>query len=348
MPTSPLKTDTAKTALPPKGLANQGLNATPFDEKLANAYRVRIPAYYQGLITHPDDPIAKQCLPHPQELGPWLEDDLPPQQGWDPLAEDSHSPVPFVVHRYPDRALLLVTDRCAMYCRFCMRKRKTQLKSTEGSQGHPYPQGFTDTALQAAVTYLAGQPQVREVILTGGDPLLLAPSKLERILQALAALPHLRHIRVHTRLPVVDPQKVLPEHARVLAHHRLHQGPVAVVTHFNHPQELTPQAFEAVARLKDAGATLLNQAVLLRGVNDDAPTLVTLFRTLMRHQVQPYYLHQADLIPGTGHFAVPVPAAQAIVSQLRHMAPDLAALQYVLDTPGGGGKVPLEAPLFSI
>lgn len=292
---------------------------------VSRTLRLRVPHHYLGLIEGgPEDPIWRQSVPHPAELE---EGDL----AEDPLREDDprNSPVPHLTHRYPDRALLLVTEACPMYCRFCMRKRKT----LRGG-------GVTAETVARGIAHVARTPAIREVIVSGGDPLMLADARLDAILAALRAIPHVRALRVHTRMPCVEPRRVTAALARLLARHH----PLHVCVHFNHPREVTAEAAAALGLLLDAGLPVHNQAVLLRGVNDDADVLRDLFRSLMRCGVHPYYLHHADLVPGTARLRTSIQRGLALVDELRRRAPELAMLHYVLDTPGGGGKVPLSAP----
>ncbi|MBF0352214.1 MAG: KamA family radical SAM protein [SAR324 cluster bacterium] len=288
---------------------------------ITREYRVRIPEYYLNLIEAPDDPIWKQSVPDERELD---SDNLPE----DPFLEDDphYSPVPHLTHRYPDRVLLLVTDQCPMYCRYCMRKRKTQKHG-----------GVTRSTIQQGIAYIQRTPAVREVILSGGDPLMLADSLLERILRQIRAVEHVEILRIHTRMPCVLPQRVTPELARMIA--RFH--PLFMVVHFNHPRELTPEAKTALGYLADAGIPLNNQSVLLKGVNDDPVVLRTLCLELLKSRVRPYYLHQADLVHGTDHFRTRVETGLEIMRSLRGQISGLAVPQYVLDGPGGGGKIPL-------
>ena len=287
--------------------------------------RLRIPEHYLALIDEPGDAIGRQAVPALEELIP---DGLPE----DPLAEDdpAHSPVPHLTHRYPDRALLLVTDLCPMFCRFCMRKRKT----LRGA-------GITTAGIFRGIEYIRATPAIREVILSGGDPLMLPDRLLGRILGELGGIAHLNHVRLHTRMPCVEPARVTDALARVLGSTLPRERPLWMAVHFNHPREVTPAAARALRRLAQAGIPLNNQAVLLRGVNDDPAVLASLYRHLLRLGVHPYYLHHADQLPGTEHFRLPVREGMAIVARLRALAPELAMLHYVLDTPGGGGKVPL-------
>jgi lysine 2,3-aminomutase len=286
--------------------------------------RLRIPGYYLSLIEQPGDPIWRQSVPAAEEL-------LPEDLAEDPLAEDApgNAPVPHLTLRYPDRALLLVTDLCPMFCRFCMRKRKT----LRGA-------GVSSHTVNQAIAHIRKTPAIREVIVSGGDPLMLPDARLGAILGELRAIPHVEVLRVHTRMPCVEPRRVTAELAAMLARFR----PLFLGVHFNHPREVTPQAQAALALLADAGLPLHNQTVLLRGVNDDPAVLAKLFQRLLRARVHPYYLHHADLVPGTAHFRTSIQRGLEIVAALRRRAPELAMLHYVLDTPGGGGKVPLSAP----
>jgi len=293
-------------------------------EAVSRRYRLRVPRPYLDLVAEPGDPIWRQSVPARAELE---EAHL----AEDPLAEDAphNAPVPHLSHRYPDRALLLVTDLCPMFCRFCMRKRKTLRGAA------------IDTAtVERAIAHIRATPAIREVIVSGGDPLMLPDARLDALLGELRAVPHVEVLRVHTRMPCVEPRRVTAALARMLARHR----PLFVGVHFNHPRELTPAAGRALALLADAGLPLHSQTVLLNGVNDDARVLADLFRGLLRWRVHPYYLHHADLIPGTAHFRTSIQRGLGIVDELRREAPELAMLHYVLDTPGGGGKVPLTWP----
>ncbi|MCZ6842087.1 MAG: KamA family radical SAM protein [SAR324 cluster bacterium] len=285
--------------------------------------RLRVPEYYLSLIQEQDDAIWRQAVPTAAEQN---REAL----AADPFAEDDplHAPVPHLTHRYPDRALLLVTGICPMYCRFCMRKRKTL-------HGSP----ITPAMVARGIEQVRRRPAIREVILSGGDPLMLPDARLAALLDELAAIEHVQRLRIHTRMPCVEPGRITVRLAELLAARR----PLTVGVHFNHPREITPASRRALALLADAGLPLVNQAVLLKGVNDDAEVLAALFRGLMRCRVHPYYLHHSDLIPGTAHFRLSLPAGMAIVRRLRELAPDLSMLHYVLDTPGGGGKVPLGA-----
>ncbi|MGK5093158.1 KamA family radical SAM protein [Deltaproteobacteria bacterium TL4] len=289
--------------------------------QITKTYKVRVPEYYLNLIQSPHDPIWKQAIPDLHELD---EDHLPE----DPFEEDAsyYSPTPHLTHRYPDRALLLVTDVCPMYCRYCMRKRKTQKKGGVSQQ----------TVLQG-IDYIRKTPQIREVILSGGDPMMLSDRRLEEILQALHQIPHLDLIRIHTRMPCVQPQRITPELGAMLSSFH----PLFIVVHFNHPRELTPEASQALSYLADSGIPLSNQSVLLKGVNDDPQVMKQLCLGLLKRRVRPYYLHQADLVHGTDHFRTRVETGVEIIRQLQGQISGLAIPQFVIDGPGGGGKVPL-------
>ena len=271
----------------------------------------------------PDDPIARQFVPDPRELTHLA------QERADPLGEERLSPVPGVVHRYPDRVLLKLTHACPVYCRFCFRRE------TVGPGG---PQALSDAALGAAFRYIAGKPDIWEVILTGGDPLVLSPRRIAEVTRRLGAIDTVKVIRWHTRVPVVDPGRVTDALAAAL---RSPAKAVYVALHANHPRELTAAARAACARLIDAGIAMVSQSVLLRGVNDDAATLAALMRAFVECRIKPYYLHHPDLAPGTGHFRLSIAEGQALMRRLRGRLSGLAQPTYVLDIPGGHGKVPI-------
>ena len=287
-------------------------------QAVARRYPLRITPYYLGLLEGPGDPLWRQCVPDPAELE---ADGL----FTDPLSEAHLSPVPGLVHRYPDRALLLTTATCAVYCRFCTRKRAI------GCGARQIPD------FSAALAYIARTPALREVILSGGDPLLLADDYLDDLLGRLRSMPHVETIRIHSRVPVVLPERITEQLCSLLGRHH----PLYLNTHFNHPRELTPAASEACNRLATAGIPLGNQSVLLRGVNDNAATLRTLFRGLLRLRVRPYYLHHADLVAGTAHLRTSIETGLTLVAALRNTLPGMAIPQYVIDLPGGRGKVAL-------
>ncbi len=283
-------------------------------------YPVRLSDYYTSLIKHPNDAIWKQCMPDAREL-----DDH--TQCPDPLDESALSPVPGLIHRYPDRVVLLVSNRCPVYCRFCMRKRLV------GSGDAP----MGDEDLRNTFNYIAAHPLIHDVILSGGDPLMLDDGSLSKILTGLRAIPHVAIIRIGTRIPVTLPERVTPKLCTLLR--RFH--PLYINTHFNHPDEITAASEAACTLLADAGIPLGNQTVLLKGVNDSVETMRSLMTGLLRLRVRPYYLHQMDLVQGTAHFRTSVRTGLEIMRGLRGHISGLAVPQYVIDLPGGKGKVAL-------
>ena len=288
-------------------------------EKLNKLFHIRVNPYYLSLIRYPNDPIWLQCIPDAVEL----EDHNALE---DPLNEDADSPVPSITHRYPDRVLFLVTSQCSMYCRFCTRKRKVSDSTKINSKW-----------IQGGVDYIAAHPEVRDVVLSGGDPLMVTDYVLERVLASLRAIPHVEIIRLGTKMPCVLPQRITPKLCKMLKKYH----PLYVNTHFNHPWECTPEAEKACAMLADAGCPVGNQAVLMKGVNDDADVMLELHRKLLKMRVRPYYIYQADLTKGTNHFRTPVRKGLEIMDKLRGHTSGLAIPYYVIDAPGGGGKIPL-------
>lgn len=292
-------------------------------EEVTRRYELLVSDYYLSLID-PDDPhcpIRKMALPDGAELlvgGTELED---------PIGDDVRSPVPSIVHRYPDRALLIVTHRCPMFCRYCFRKVALNSGQVRIQQ------------LQGAYDYLRSTPDVREVILTGGDPLMLSTARLQEILAALQGIDSIKRIRIHSRMPVTLPMRI--DGPLLEALHAA--GPVHLVTHFNHPRELTHEARAAIDGLRRAGVVLANQAVLLAGVNDDLETQTALWQQLVDWGVRPYYLHHPDLTVGTQHFRVSIDRGLALSRSLRGSISGLAQPTYVLDIPGGLGKVPVDS-----
>jgi len=304
-------------------IARSGIGAAL---QVGERYTIAVPPALAALIDRgdPDDPIARQVLPDVREL------ELSPTELTDPIGDDVHSPLPGVTHRYPDRVLLRPILACPLYCRFCFRREV--VGRAAGS--------LTPAALDAAIAYVQQAPGVREVILTGGDPLLLAPRRLAHLLGRLAAIPHVETLRIHSRVPVAAPERI--DSALLAA---LQQAkPIWLALHTNHARELEGPAASAIAALVDAGVPLLGQTVLLRGVNDRPAVLEALFRRLLALRVKPYYLHHPDLAPGTAHFRLTLAEGQAIVRALRGRVPGHALPTYVLDIPGGAGKVPVEAP----
>jgi lysine 2,3-aminomutase len=288
-------------------------------ERLNKLFHIRVNPYYLSLIRYPNDPIWLQCIPDAVEL----EDNNAPE---DPLNEDADSPVPSITHRYPDRVLFLVTSQCSMYCRFCTRKRKVSDSTKINAKW-----------IQDGVDYIAAHPEVRDVVLSGGDPLMVTDFVLERVLASLRAIPHVEIIRLGTKMPCVLPQRITPKLCKMLKKYH----PIFVNTHFNHPWECTPEAEKACAMLADAGCPVGNQAVLMKGVNDDPDIMLDLHRKLLKMRVRPYYIYQADLTRGTNHFRTPVRKGLEIMDKLRGHTSGLAIPYYVIDAPGGGGKIPL-------
>jgi lysine 2,3-aminomutase len=292
-------------------------------EQVAARYAVAITPALADLIdpSDPHDPIARQFVPDARELH------MEPQESHDPIGDDAHSPVEGIVHRYPDRVLLKLVNACAVYCRFCFRREMVG----------PGRGGLAPAALDKALAYVAAHPDIWEVILTGGDPLVLSARRLKEVVARLAAITHVKVIRVHTRVPVAAPERVTAALVRALRNAKA----TFVVLHANHPRELTEQVRTACARLIDAGIPMLSQSVLLRGVNDDAETLGALLRALVECRIKPYYLHHADLAPGTAHLRTTIAEGQALMRVLHGRTSGLCQPSYVLDIPGGHGKSPI-------
>ncbi|MHB8079561.1 MAG: KamA family radical SAM protein [Candidatus Krumholzibacteriia bacterium] len=285
---------------------------------------VGITPYYLSLVDEndPDQPLRRTVVP---ALGEYLRI---PGEADDPLHEDGHSPVPGIVHRYPDRILFLVTGFCSVYCRYCTRSRMV------GSNGG---YRFGREVWRRALDYVAATPSIRDVLVSGGDPLTLSDDTLEWLLAGLRAIPHVEMIRLGTKVPAVLPQRVTPQLTRMLKKHH----PFWLSIHFTHPDELTPEVASACGRLADAGIPLGSQTVLLAGVNDDLDTMKRLMHGLLKIRVKPYYLYQCDPISGTSHFRTPVQKGLDIIAGLRGHTSGYAVPTYVIDAPGGGGKIPL-------
>lgn len=296
-----------------------GLNKDEI-RKVTDKYPMRINPYYLSIVEQQiNGPAFLQAVPDIRELddGGGLED---------PLNEEGDSPVPNITHRYPDRVLFLVSSECAMYCRFCTRKRKV------GKSIH-----ITDDTIHAGLQYIKEHNEVRDVILSGGDPLLLSDLRLENIIREVRAIEHVEIIRIGTRVPCALPQRITEELCSMLRKYH----PLYVNTHFNHVSEITPEAVRALSILANAGIPLGNQTVLLSGVNDDSQAMATLFRKLLVCRVKPYYLFLADAVKGTEHFRTPVETGLNILKDLRGWISGMAIPTFVVDTVGGGGKVPL-------
>jgi lysine 2,3-aminomutase len=288
-------------------------------KRLEQSFSIRITPYYLSLIKRIGDPIYRQVIPDIRELE---DNDL----YQDPLAEEQDSPVANIVHRYPDRCLFLISPVCASYCRFCTRKRKVGDPS-KISQSH----------VEEGIEYIRSHTEIRDVILSGGDPLLLSDQKLEEILKALRGIPHLEIIRIGTRVPCFLPHRITAKLVRIIKKYH----PVFMNVHFNHPDELTPLAVKALGRLADAGIPLGNQTVLLKGVNDDPEVMKRLMQKLLTARVRPYYIYQTDMVFGTEHFRTQVEKGLEIIQSLRGWTSGLAVPHFVIDAPGGGGKIPL-------
>ncbi len=289
------------------------------ETKLAMA----ITPYYLSLIDPADahDPIRRQIIPRIEETH---EDEMDMD---DPCGEDSHMPVSGLVHRYPDRVLFLVTDRCASYCRYCTRSR---VVSGAGDQ-------HLETDFDRAIQYIREHTEIRDVLLSGGDPLLLSDDKLDYILGELRSIPHVEFLRIGSRIPIFLPQRITPELCSILRKYH----PLWMSIHTNHPRELTIESREAIGRLVDAGIPLGNQSVLLRGVNDDVTVMKALVQKLLMARVRPYYIYQCDLIKGSAHLRTSVRKGLEIMENLRGHTTGYAVPMYVIDAPGGGGKVPI-------
>jgi lysine 2,3-aminomutase len=312
----------------PAALAAEGL--LPRDklaalERVAARYAVSVTPAMAELIdpTDPADPIARQFLPDVRELG------AAPGETADPIGDGPHSPVPGLVHRYPDRVLLKLVAVCPVYCRFCFRREMI---------GPDHGAVLSPEALAAALAYVRDHEEIWEVILTGGDPLVLSPRRIAEVTAQLATLAHVKVLRWHTRVPAVAPERVTADLAAAL---KSDGQAVYVALHANHPRELTPQSRAACARIVDAGIPMVSQTVLLKGVNDDPDTLAALMRAFVECRVKPYYLHHGDLAPGTAHFRTRIRDGQALVRGLRGRLSGLCQPAYVLDIPGGHGKVPI-------
>jgi len=294
---------------------------------VAEKYAIGITPAVLELIdrTDPDDPIARQFVPTTDELV------TTPEERADPIGDLTHSPVEGIVHRYPDRALLKAVHVCPVYCRFCFRREMVGPKGL-GT--------LTGPELDAAIAYIAAHEEIWEVILTGGDPLVLSPRRLRDLMERLAGIGHVRIVRFHTRVPVVEPERV--DDAMVAALTASGKTTYLAV-HANHPRELSSEARQAFRRLFDGGVALISQTVLLRGINDNVETLAALMRGFVENRIKPYYLHHPDLAPGTGHFRVGIEEGQALVAALRGRISGLCQPVYVLDIPGGHGKADIGA-----
>src|SRR6185312_705215 len=322
------RTNVPQTLREPKELVVRGLaHAADLSdlERVAARYAVAVTPEIAALIDveDPNDPIARQFIPTAAELA------AHPSERADPIGDEAHSPVPGIVHRYPDRVLFKLIHVCAVYCRFCFRREMV---------GPGRESALSDGAYTAALDYIRAHSEIWEVILTGGDPLMLSPRRLAGIMADLAAIDHVRIIRIHTRVPVADPARVSSD---MIAALKVNGATTWVALHANHARELTAAARAACAGLIDAGIPMVSQSVLLRGINDDAATLEALMRALVECRIKPYYLHHGDLAPGTAHLRTTLARGQELIRALRGRVSGLCQPDYVLDIPGGHGKAPV-------
>ena len=294
-----------------------GLDITKL-RAVVEQFPLRINAYYLGLIQEPGDPIWLQVIPDERELE---------QDGYeDPLNEEGASPVLNLTKRYPDRALFYVTSQCPIFCRFCTRKRKV------GDAG-----SVSTATIKAGIDQIKNDPTLRDIVISGGDPLVMQDEQLDWLLRELRAIPHVEILRIGSRVPAVLPQRITSELCDLLKKYH----PLYINVHFNHPREITPESSHACELLADAGIPLGNQSVLLRGVNDDPAVMKELVQKLLKIRVRPYYIYQADLTNGTGYFRTPIQKGLEIIQTLRGHTSGLAVPHYVIDAPGGGGKIPI-------
>jgi lysine 2,3-aminomutase len=296
-------------------------------EDVARRYAVCVSPHLLSLVdpANPNDPIARQFLPSLEELT------ILPEERADPIGDAAHSPVPGIVHRHSDRVLFKVVAACPVYCRFCFRREMI---------GPGKENALSKEDFERALSYIAAHPEIWEIILTGGDPFILSPRRVGEITTRLASIPHVKVIRWHTRVPVTDPERVTDDLVAAL------HAPGAtsyVAVHANHAREFATEAQTAIGRLADGGIPLVSQSVLLKGVNDDVGTLTDLMRAFVENRIKPYYLHHPDLAPGTSHFRLGIEEGLALVRALRAKLSGLAMPAYMLDIPGGFGKVPLES-----
>ncbi|MDO8686215.1 MAG: lysine 2,3-aminomutase, partial [Clostridiales bacterium] len=312
---------TAPAAL--KNIINLAENEEQDINHCLEKFRMAITPYFAMLINpeNPECPVKKQCVPSLQELS------FQPCDLTDPLSEEAYSPVEHIVHRYPDRVLFLLTRKCSMYCRHCMRRRLV------GEEDF----SINSESLNRALEYIAGNTAIRDVLLSGGDPLVMSDRQIEDIVSKVRAIPHVEIIRIGTRVPAVLPMRITAE---LLAMFKKYQ-PIWINTHFNHPVELTSASIEACAKIVDAGIPLGNQSVLLKGVNDDSAVLKELLTKLVKARIRPYYLYQCDLAKGIGHFRTPVEKGIEIMRKLRGYISGYAVPTFVIDAPNGGGKIPV-------
>jgi len=298
------------------------LPGDPLLEKVVEKFSLSVTDEMLSLIDHPEDPIAKQFLPSEKELH------LTKEELADPIGDDRKSPIKGIVHRYPDRCLLMPITVCPVYCRFCFRREKVSSNTNS----------LNKKELDAALDYIAENPGIWEVILTGGDPLFIRPKLLRRIMGRLEAIEHVDVVRFHTRVPLVTPALINRELIEAISIDKA----VWIVLHSNHPKEFTERGRDAIAGLIDHGIPMLSQSVLLKGVNDNEDVLEELFRTMIVNRIKPYYLHQGDFAKGTSHFRTTIEKGQRLMKYLKEKVSGLCQPSYVLDIPGGHGKVPIQ------
>jgi lysine 2,3-aminomutase len=298
-------------------------------KQVAAQFAVSVTPHLQAQIdpADPKDPIARQFLPDAAEL---VTHD---HERTDPIGDEAHSPVAGIVHRYPDRVLLKLVNVCPVYCRFCFRREMVGPASIKNGA-----KGLSAEQLDAAIDYIAQHPAIWEVILTGGDPLIVSPRRLQEVIARLNAIPHLGVIRIHSRVPVVDPARISDEMVAAL---KSGNKAVWLLLHANHAREFVPEAVAAIRRLVDAGIPMLGQSVLLKGVNDSPAALTDLFRAMVANRIKPHYLHHGDLARGTSHFRLSLEEGQQLMRRLRGHTSGLLQPTYILDIPGGHGKVPV-------
>lgn len=288
-------------------------------KKIIDKYPLRINPYFLSLIQFPGDPIWKQCVPDPFEI---MDSDISD----DPLQEELQSPVRHLIHRYPDRVVLLVSNQCAVFCRFCMRKRRL------------LQPGISHDSIQEGIAYIRDHHGIRDVILSGGDPLLLNDDMLYDILQSLRNIPHVEILRIHTRIPCALPHRITPELGRMFK--QFH--PLFINIHFNHPDEITPESANACQLLADHGIPLGAQTVLLKGINDDPQIMKQLMTQLIKNRIKPYYIHHPDIVRGTSHFRMSPEKGLLLMQKLRGFISGMCVPHYMIDLPGGGGKISIQ------
>ena len=290
-------------------------------EKINEHFQFRLNPYYRSLIRYPGDPIWKQVIPNLKEI----EEDNNALN--DPLNEEVDMPVPGITHRYPDRVLFMISHECPIFCRFCTRKRKV------GQEAF-----VTKQKVELGLDYIRNHPEIRDVVLSGGDPLNISDEKIEHILKSLRSIPHIEIIRIGTKVPCILPQRITPHLCEIIKKYH----PVYINTHFNHPWELTDEAKQACEMLASAGCPIGNQSVLLKGINDTPEVMKELVQGLLKMRVRPYYIYQADITKGATHFRTSIEKGLEIIRALRGWTSGLAIPHYVIDAPGGGGKIPIQ------